>query len=223
MTKPVPENPDLSQAERIDQVCTAFEAAWKKQETPSRAVRDNLPQAVHVFDHFHVIKLFNEKLSALRRQLDHQTSSAAERKLLKGTRWLLLKNPETLDEDRNELQRLEDALRLNKPLAIAYYLKEGLRQIWSQPNKRTARRVWRAWLARARASGVRILMQLAAPLEEDEEGILNYDDYPISTGPWEGTQNKIPRMKRQADGFLDQAFFKLKILGIYETKHAFVG
>ena len=36
-----------------------------------QAVRDNLPKAVHVFDHFHVIKLFNEKLSALRRDLYH--------------------------------------------------------------------------------------------------------------------------------------------------------
>jgi serine/threonine protein kinase len=34
MTRPVPENPDLSQAERIDQVCTAFEAAWKTGAAP---------------------------------------------------------------------------------------------------------------------------------------------------------------------------------------------
>src|ERR1700730_999755 len=111
-----------------------------------RAVRDNLPHAVHVFDPFHVIKLFNDKLTAFRRALYAQLSSEDERKILKGTRWLVLKNPETLEEGRNELQRLEDALRLNKPLAIAYYLKEDLRQIWSQPNKRTARRVRRDWI-----------------------------------------------------------------------------
>ncbi len=125
---------------KVQAVATDMSAAY------IRAVRDNLPGAVHVFDHFHVIKLFNEKLSALRRQLYHQASSEQERRLLKGTRWLLLKNPENLDEDRNEQQRLEDALRLNKPLAIAYYLKEDLRQIWSQPDKRTARRVLRDWL-----------------------------------------------------------------------------
>ena len=34
-----------------------------------KAVRDNLPKAVHVFDHFHVVKLFNDKLSALRREV----------------------------------------------------------------------------------------------------------------------------------------------------------
>jgi transposase len=188
-----------------------------------RAVRDNLPRAVHVFDHFHVIKLFNEKLTALRRQLYQQASTDAERKILKGTRWLLLKNPENLDEERNELERLEAALELNKSLSIAYYLKEDLRQIWSQPNKRTARRVLRDWLARARASKIRILVQFAATLEEHQEGVLNYYEYRISTGPLEGTNNKIQLMKRQAYGFRDQAFFKLKILGIHETKHALVG
>ena len=53
--------------------------------------------------------------------------------------------------------------------------------------------------------------------------MLNYYEYRISTGPLEGTNNKIQLMKRQAYGFRDQAFFKLKILGIHETKHALVG
>jgi transposase len=202
---------------KIQAVATDMSAAY------IRAVRDNLPQAVHVFDHFHVIKLFNEKLSALRRELYHQASRADERQILKGTRWLLLKNPENLDEGRDERQRLEEALRLNKPLATAYYLKEDLRQIWSQANKRSARRVLRDWLARARASGIRLLVQFAATLEAHQEGILNYYHYPISTGPLEGTNNKIQLMKRQAYGFRDAAFFKLKILGLHETKHALVG
>jgi transposase len=188
-----------------------------------RAVRDNLPRAVHVFDHFHVIKLFNDKLSAFRRELYHQADSDAERKILKGTRWLLLKNPENLDSDRNEQQRLQDALELNAPLATAYYLKEDLRQIWSQDFKRDARRVLHDWLARARASGVRMLIQFADTLEEHQEGILAYYDYPISTGPLEGTNTKIQAMKRQAYGFRDHEFFKLKILGIHLTKRALVG
>ena len=188
-----------------------------------RAVRDHLPKAVHVFDHFHVIKLFNDKLSDFRRELYLQASCDQERKVLKGTRWLLLKNPENLDDNRHELQRLEEALRLNKPLALAYYLKEDLRQIWNQPNQRTARRVLRDWLARARASGIRMLVQFAATLEKHQEGVLNYYHYPISTGPLEGTNTKIQVMKRQAYGFRDYAFFKLKILGLHETKHALVG
>jgi transposase len=202
---------------KIVAVATDMSAAY------TRAVRDNLPRAVHVFDHFHVIKLFNDKLSSLRRELYQQASSDRERTILKGTRWLLLKNPENLDSERDEHRRLRQALRLNEPLATAYYLKEDLRQIWGQPNKRIARRVLCDWLARARVSGIRLLIQFAATLEAHQEGILAYYDYPISTGPLEGTNTKIQAMKRQAYGFRDREFFKLKILGIHQTKHALVG
>jgi transposase len=188
-----------------------------------RAVRDNLRTAVHVFDHFHVIKLFNEKLTAFRRELYRQLTSEAERKILKGTRWLLLKNQENLDPERNERERLDEALQLNLPLATAYYLKEDLRQIWMQANLRAARKILRDWLARARASGISMLVKFAATMEEYQEGILAYYKYPISTGPLEGTNNKIKTMKRQAYGFRDHEFFKLKILGLHETKHALVG
>ena len=178
---------------KIEAVATDMSAAYTK------AVRENLPRAVHVFDHFHVIKLYNEKLNAFRRQLFHELTAQGQ-KLLKGTRWLLLKNPENLDPKKKEPQRLERALRVNEPLAIAYYLKEDLRQIWMQGSKAQARTVLREWLACARGSGIRMLEKFADTLEAHQEGILNYYDYPISTGPLEGTNNKIQLMKRQAYG-----------------------
>jgi transposase len=201
---------------KIEAVATDMSAAYL------RAIRDNLRRAVHVFDHFHVIKLYHEKLSALRRWLFHQLTAQGQR-LLKGIRWLLLKNPENLDPAKNERQRLERALRLNEPLALAYYLKEDLRQIWTQPSKALARIVLRDWIARARASAIRMLEQFADTLAEHQEGILNYYDYPISTGPLEGTNTKIQLMKRQAYGFRDHEFFKLRIYAIHRTKYALVG
>ena len=54
-------------------------------------------------------------------------------------------------------------------------------------------------------------------------GILNYYDYRISTGPLEGTNTKIKLLQRQAYGFRDLVFFKLKILALHETKYALVG
>jgi transposase len=188
-----------------------------------QAVRRHLPHAVHVFDHFHIIKLFNEKLSDLRRELHREQHEGLHRRVLKGTRWLLLKNPENLDEGRNERQRLEEALRLNQPLALAYYLKEDLRQIWLQPDKATARRVLDDWIRRGDASCIAMLQRFASLLSMYRTGILAYYDYPISTGPLEGTNTKIQLMKRQAYGFRDQEFFKLKILALHESRYALVG
>jgi len=187
------------------------------------AVRENLSQATIVFDRFHIVKLYNEKLSDLRRELYREASDLMHQKVLKGTRWLLLKNPENLNDQRKEKQRLAEALRLNEPLATAYYLKEDLRQFWEQPDKATARRVLADWIARADASGIRMLKTMAKTLATYRSGILAWYDYPISTGPLEGTNNKIQTMKRQAYGFRDMEFFKLKIFAIHETKYALVG
>jgi transposase len=187
------------------------------------AIQEYLPRSTIVFDHFHIVKLFNEKLSELRRKLYHQLTEQAEKELLKGTRWLLLKNPENLDADRNEHQRLQEALQLNLPLATAYYLKEDLRQLWRQSNKKTAEKFLNDWAARARASGIRILIKFANTLCAHRTGILAFYDYPISTGPLEGTNNKIKTMKRQAYGFRDMEFFKLQILALHQTRYALVG
>jgi transposase len=188
-----------------------------------QAVRQHLPLATLVFDHFHVIKLFNDKLSTFRRELYREATESMHKQVLKGTRWLLLKNPENLDPRRRERERLDEALRINQPLATAYYMKEDLRQIWMQPNKATAARVLADWIRRAEASGIKVLHQMAATLGAHRNGILAHYDYPISTGPLEGTNNKIKTMQRQAYGFRDHEFFKLKIYALHRTKYALVG
>jgi transposase len=187
------------------------------------AVRSNLPRAKIVFDHFHVVKLFNEKLSNLRRALYHEATEVQHKAVLKGTRWLLLKNAEDLDEKKDEKQRLKEALALNEPRAVAYSLKEDLRRFWPQPGKRFATTFLDGWIRRAEASGIKMLQQMAKTLAAHRSGLLAYYDVMISSGPMEGTNNKIKTMKRQAYGFRDLAFFKLKILAIHETRYALVG
>ena len=202
---------------RVEAVATDMSPAY------IQAVREHLGDAVHVFDHFHVIKLFNEKVSDFRRELHREATDQMHKEVLKGTRWLLLKNPETLDPKKKERERLEEALRLNQPLATVYYLKEDLRQLWEQPDKATAARVLEDWIRRAEASCIKVLQKFAATLAMHRTGILAYYDCRISTGPLEGTNNKIKTMQRQAYGFRDKEFFKLKIYAIHETKYALVG
>jgi transposase len=187
------------------------------------AVSTHLPGATLVFDRFHVIKLYNDKLSDLRRAMYRELTDLAKKDVLKGVRWLLLKRPEQLDASRKEPKRLREALRLNKPLALAYYLKEELREIWEQDDQEAAEGMMMEWIACAESSGIRMLQQFAKTLRFHASGILAWYDYPISTGPLEGTNNKIKTMKRQAYGFRDPEFLMLKILGIHETKYALVG
>lgn len=188
-----------------------------------QAVEDNLPDAAIIYDHFHIIKLFNEKLSDLRRDLQRE-AQGRQKEVLKGTRWLLLKNPDNLDDSHKEKERLQEALELNRPLAIAYYLKEDLRlNFWAQLNKAAAEQFLDDWIAQANESGVEMLKKFAQTLDSHRSGLLAYYHFPISTGPLEGTNTKIRVIQRKAYGFRDKEFFKLKIMALHKTKQVLVG
>lgn len=202
---------------RIEAIATDMSPAYIS------AVRENLPRAIHVFDHFHVVKLFNERLADFRRQLQREAEGPLGKKVLKGTRWLILKNPENLDETKGERTRLEEALRINQPLATAYYMKEEFRHFWEQDTLRDATRFLDDWCRRAEASKLSVLQKMASTFQMHRTGLLNYHRCPISTGPLEGVNNKIKTLQRQAYGFRDQEFFQLRIYSIHLATYALVG
>ena len=187
------------------------------------AVAEHLPKATVIFDHFHVIKLFNEKLSDLRRDLYHEATDALHKQVLKGTRWLLLKRPENLDHGKHEAKRLQDALTLNQPLATAYYLREDLSQFWEQPDKATAAHFLQDWINRPLTSGVRMLKQFAKTLASRRCGLLAYYDFRLTTAKLEGTNRKIRTLQSRAYGYRDKEFFTLKLYALHQTKYALVG
>jgi transposase len=187
------------------------------------AVKEHQPQATIVFDHFHVVKLLNDKISAFRRDLYNRLASEEQRAALKGSRWLLLKNSENLDDDRDESKRLIEALRINEPLSTVYYMKEELRQLWRQQNKSQAEELLISWAKRAEASGIQMLKKFGYMLLARKNGILAYYDNRLSTGPVEGFNNKIKTIQRQAYGYRDQEFFRLKVYASHEAKFKLVG
>lgn len=188
-----------------------------------KAVERNLPEATIVWDHFHVIQLMNRKLTQLRRDLYRQAVDDLQKDVLKGTRWLLLADPEKLDPLKGEPQRLREALKLNESLSVAYYLKESLRQLWKKANKQEARKALQHWYQLAIASGVRIIQEFARRLLTNQDKLLAWYDHPISSGPMEATNNKIKTMQRTRYGLRDKRYFILKLFQLHEKKYALIG
>ena len=190
------------------------------------AVRAALPKVPIVFDRFHVVKLMNERLEELRRAHVRDTEQA-QRKLVKGVRYLVLMNPQTLDRREEKhpgsKERLRQALAVNEPLSKGYYLKEKLRLLWDEPSLECGERLLNEWCEEAHASGVRELKRMAKTIASHRAGILAYFEHRISSGPLEGTNNKIKTLKRMAYGYRDDEFFKLKILALHESKYKLVG
>ncbi|MDP8256269.1 MAG: transposase [Candidatus Alcyoniella australis] len=108
-------------------------------------------------------------------------------------------------------------------MAAAYYMREELRQMWEQDDIPAARAFLESWCERAEASGIRMLIKMAKTIRMHRWGIYAWYEHPISTGPLEGTNNKIKTMQRQAYGFRDKEFFMLKIYALHQMKYALIG
>lgn len=190
------------------------------------AVLEHLPEAELVLDHFHLVKWFNDKLTKLRRQLYHQAAKE-EKQVLKGSRWLLLKAPENLkkhdDPKKDERARLQAALELNKPLALCYYMKERFRLLFQCGDKKQARNELSAWIREADASGIKLLKDAAKKLMLWKPFILNWYNHKISTGKLEAMNRKIGTLQRNAYGYRDDQYLRLRIFNAHNSTYALTG
>jgi transposase len=182
-------------------------------------VRQHCPQAALVYDLFHVIARYGREVidrvrvdqtNRLRRARGDHERTRTIRRVIKGARWLLLRNREHVTAPADRI-RLRELLRANRPLFIVYVLKDDLKALWRYRYLGAARRAWAHWLRRARASRIPALIRFARNLAERIDGVLNHCRYPLHTGLLEGINNKIKVLKRMAYGFRDEAYFFLKI------------
>jgi transposase len=184
------------------------------------AVLEHLPEATLVFDKFHLLKLMNERLDDLRREMVREAEGPLKLRI-KGTRFLLLRNPENLS--REQIPKLEEALHLNEPLLLGWYMKEELRELWNQTSPQRMEAFLHDWCDKAHQTGIGQLHKMAKTLRTHALGILAYADHPITTGKLEGANNKIKTLTKQAYGFHDKNFFILKLLSLHHAKYKLLG
>jgi len=187
-----------------------------------RAILAHYPHEVVVFDRYHVIADYNRLLDQLRTS-EAQQAAQGEKRVYRGVRYLLLKGKEKLEGHPRAKARLEELLRLNQNLNTAYLLKEELREFWNCSSREKGEEYLDNWLVQAESSGIELLVGFAAKLASHRYGLLNYFDHPITTAQVEGTNNKIKVLKRQAYGFRDMHYFKLRIYNLRESRYALVG
>lgn len=183
-----------------------------------KSVKKNCSSADIVFDKFHVVKKFGEVITALRSREYKKADEQKDKDILKGTKWLLLRNKANLKNDAKK--ELRELLDLNENLSTAYILKEKLSTIWNYKNRIWAKRAIDAWIEIAEESEIRNMKKFTKMLKKHEYGILNHCQQPISNGKMEGTNNKIKVLKHRCYGFHDVEYFKLKILEACQGRKA---
>jgi len=164
-----------------------------------RAVLDHAPQAVIVFDRFHVQKLAGDALDEVRRQVVREADDSEFAKAIKRSRWPLLKNAE--DTTEKDERKLSDIERDYKQLYRAYLLKETLRKALSRQQPWRARRdlcEWIGWAARSRLDPFK---RLSKTIRKHLDGIVAYTELRLTNGLVEGINAKSRMIARRAYGF----------------------
>jgi len=173
-----------------------------------------------VFDHFHVTALLNKALDEVRKA-QQQSLNEVDAKAMKGSRFLFLTNYDNLELENKT--RLEALLAVNEPLYLAHSLKEQFQLFWEKDSVEEAEHFLIRWGIDALATGLKPLKRVVKTLSIYREGVLNYFKHRISNAGAEGINNKIKTMKRQAYGFRDMEYFKLRLYHLHKSRYAFVG
>jgi transposase len=184
------------------------------------AVEEHLPGVAIVFDHYHVSALMNKGIEDLRREQQSRLDEEGK-EVLKGSRFLLLKNYETLDQEKQS--RLDQLLQANAPLLTLHTMKEQFREFWQKDSIDEAITFLDAWCTDAENSGVKELKKIASTIMHHSHGLLNYYFHQISCGLVEGINNKIKTLKRQAYGFRDMTYFKLRLYHLHYQGYSLTG
>ena len=200
--------------------CARLEAVIMDMSTAfTEEVRASCPHVQIVYDLFHVVAKYGREVidrvrvdetNRLGRALGRSRTRTALRRVIKGARWLLLRNRATVTR-RADRVRLRELLQANRALFTVYVLKDDLTQLWRYRYPGAARRFWRDWYRRARASRIPALVHFATNLAARIDGVISHCRYPFHTGLLEGINNRIKVLKRMAYGYRDEAYFFLKI------------
>lgn len=199
--------------------CRQIEAVAMDMNTAfDLEVRQQCPNAEVVYDLFHVLARFGRDVVDRFRvdQANALREEPAARKVIKRSRWLLLRNRDNLPDE--QAVKLSELLAANAPLATVYLLKTELKELWFAPSVREGAQRWKRWYRLAIESKLAPAIQFAKRLRRYLRGILASALYPMNSSILEGVNNRIKVIKRMAYGFRDSAYFFLKIKAAFPGK-----
>lgn len=205
-------------AEIGSEACSSIHhAAIDMFEGYALAIRKWLPNAVLIYDRFHVQQLTSKAVDEVRRSEWQRLREADDARAIKHLRWALLRNP--WDVTPSEQERLSALPKRNRVLYRAYLLKEALadiyRSLYTPAWARRRLKEWIAWAARSRLAPFR---KVARTIKRCFDGVLAYFETGYTTSRAEGLNTKARLATRQAYGFHSadavRAMIELRCTGI---------
>jgi len=155
-------------------------------------ITQSLPNAQITFDKFHVVKLINDAVDAVRR------AEQKSRTELKTSRYLWLKNPQNLSaRQRTQLDNLATA---NLKTGRAYRIRLAFQELYRQPAK-NAEAFLKKWYWWATHSRLPPMIDAARMVKRHWSGILRWFQSRIANGIMEAINSLVQAAKAKARGY----------------------
>jgi len=166
-----------------------------------KVIAEQIPNAVHVLDRFHIMRNMNVAIDEVRRKEVAELRRDGWEPILTKSRWCLLKRPENLTE--HQAAKLADLLRYNLRSVKAHLLREAFQRFWEYTNPTAAAKFLDSWSTEAMRSRLEPMKKVARSLRRHRHLILNWfrAGGTISAGVVEGFNGKAKLTTRKAFGF----------------------
>ena len=172
-----------------------------------KAAHNTLPHAESciAFDKFHVAKYLGESVDKVRRQ-EHRMLLASGDELLKGSKYVWLRNPQNmgLEQWREFAVLRESGLKT----ARAWAIKELAMSLWHYSTRGWALKAWKRWLGWAFRSRLEPVRKVARMIREHLWGIINAIILKSDNGRSEAMNRKIQQIKKRACGYRNRERFR---------------
>ncbi len=181
--------------EQLKFVCSDMWKAYLK------VIREEVPNALHILDRFHIQAKFSDALDTVRRQEVKRLNREGKDPVLAKSRWLFLKKRPNLK--KTQKVRLKDLLQMNLRTVRAYLLVEEFEHFWTYTSPTWAAKFLKEWNRKAMYSKIDPIKGVAKMLRRHEELILNWfrARKQINNGISEGLNLNVKLAMRKARGY----------------------
>ena len=160
-----------------------------------RGIEETLPNAQITFDKFHILKIINNAVDSVRK------AEVKTQPLLKGTKYIWLKNSKNLTQKQEErLERLTLS-KLNLKTHRALRIREAFQAIYEAQSKETFELLLKKWYYWATHSRLEPIKQAAQTIKKHWDGIVAWFESRINNGVLEGLNSLIQAAKAKARGY----------------------
>jgi transposase len=168
-----------------------------------RGVEDNLPNAKITFDRFHIMKVINTAVDTVRKQ------EAMNHAVLKGTKYIFLKNEKNLTVAQRKKREELSISRLNLKSMKALHIRENFQEIYKMPTAELFESMLKRWYFWATHSCIQPIIDAARTIKTHWNGVVQWKKSYIDNGLLEGLNSLIQAAKAKARGFSTFRYFRI--------------